>query len=275
MVLALRPPVYVGFDAATVSAAALARGFGRRRLAAFESVALPPGVLNPSPASPNVLRPRELREALSQLRSRVGRGTGAVLVLPEGSARLSLLEVEGSDLRDYARFRLGPGLPYPAQEAVVDVLKVGPGRALAGAVRRSIVEEYEAAAAEAGFVRARVDLAPIVALAGVVERDPSPAVHALLGDMALSLAACDGRGLVAYRQRRRDQAPGEAERLAAEAARTASLLGNGSAFRLTISGAGAKQIGRELAASGLSAEVRGPSDPPPAGETAWVAGLLA
>ncbi len=275
MVLALRPPVYVGFDATALSGAALARGFGRRRLSAFECVALPPGVLNPSPVSRNVLRPGELREALSSLRARLGRGSGAVLVLPEGAARLSLLEIEGSDLRDYARFRLGSGLPYPVQEAVVDVLKVGPGRALAGAVRRSIVEEYEAAAAGAGFVRARVDLAPLVGVAGVVERDPSPAVHALLGDRALSLAACDGRGLVAYRQRRRDPSAGEGERLFAEAARTARLLGNGSEFRLTLSGAGARQIGRELTASGLSVEVRGPSEPAPAGEMAWVAGLLA
>ncbi|HEY7514405.1 MAG TPA: hypothetical protein VIC87_08005, partial [Vicinamibacteria bacterium] len=99
MVLALRPPIYVGFDATTVSAATLARGFGRRRLGAFETVALAEGVLNTSPASSNVLRPGDLREALAQLRSRVGRGGGAVLVLPEGTARVSLLEVEGNDLR--------------------------------------------------------------------------------------------------------------------------------------------------------------------------------
>jgi hypothetical protein len=275
MVLALRPPIYVGFDATTVSAATLARGFGRRRLGAFETVALAEGVLNTSPASSNVLRPGDLREALAQLRSRVGRGGGAVLVLPEGTARVSLLEVEGNDLRDYARFRLASVLPYPVQEAVVDVLKVGPGRALAAAVRRSIVEDYEEAAAGAGFVRERVDLAPLVAVAGLLERDPSPAVHALLGERCLSLAASDRRGLVAFRQRWRDPAAGEGERLFAEAARTARLLGNGSEFRLTLSGAGARAIGRDLAASGLAVEVRGPRDPAPAGEAAWVAGLLA
>jgi hypothetical protein len=275
MVLALRPPVYVGFDATTLSAAALARGFGRRRLRVFESVALSPGVLNPSPVSPNVLRPGELREALSHLRSRLGRGGGAVLVLPEGTARLSLLEVEGNDLRDYARFRLGSGLPYPVQEAVVDVLRVGPGRALAAAVRRSIVEEYEAAAAGAGFERERVDLAPLVGVAGLLGRDPSLTVHALLGETALSLVAFDRRGLVTYRQRRRDPTEGEGERLFAEAVRTARLLGNGNDFRLTLSGAGAAEIGRDLTASGISVEVRGLAEPAPAREAAWVAGLLA
>src|SRR5262245_57249272 len=204
MVLALRPPVYVGFDAATLSAAVLARGFGRRRLRAFESVPLPPGALVPSAVAPNVTSPSDLREALARLRSRLDGVGPAVLVLPEGTARLALLEVEGKDLRDYARFRLGSGLPYPVQEALVDVLPVGPGRVLAAAVRRSVVEEYESAAAGAGFVRDRVDLAPLVGVAGLPPREPSPTVHALLGERALSLAACDGRGLVSYRQRRRD-----------------------------------------------------------------------
>jgi hypothetical protein len=275
MVLALRPPVYLGFDATTLSAAALARGFGRRRLRSFERVPLASGVLSPSAVSPNVLRPGDLREGLRQLRSRLDGVGGAVLVLPEGTARLSLLEVEGNDLRDYARFRLGSGLPYPIQEAVVDVLKVGPGRALAAAVRRSIVEEYEAAAADAGFLRDRVDLAPLVGVAGLLQRDSSPTVHVLLGETALSLAALDRRGFVAYRQRRRDPGEGEGERLFAEAVRTARLLGNGDDFRLTLSGAGATQIGRDLTASGISVEVRGLAEPAPASEAAWVAGLLA
>jgi hypothetical protein len=275
MVLALRPPLYLGFDAMTLSAAAPARGFGRRRLRSFERVPLPPGVLSPSAVAPNVLRPDELCEGLRRLRDQLPRGGSAVLVLPEGTARLALLEVEGNDVRDYARFRLASSLPYPLAEAVVDVLRVGPGRALAAAVRRSIVEEYEAAASGAGFVSERVDLAPLVGLAGLLDRDPSPTVHALLGETALSLAAFDRRGLVAYRQRRRDPAAGEAERLFAEAARTARLLGNGSEFRMTVSGVGASGIGRELTASGLSVEVRGPVEPPLAGESAWLAGLLA
>ena len=133
----------------------------------------------------NVLLPGDLREALSPTPVRsLGRGSGAVLVLPEWTARLALLEVEGNDVKDYARFRLASSLPYPLAEAVVDVLRVGPGRALAAAVRRSIVEEYETAAAGAGFVSERVDLAPLVGLAGLLDRDPSPTVHALLGETA-------------------------------------------------------------------------------------------
>ncbi len=275
MVLALRPPVYVGFDAASLSGAVLARGFGGRRLQSFARIPLSTDVLAPSAVSPNVLRPEEMREALRRLRQQLGRGGPATLVLPDGVARLSLLEIEGEDLRDYARFRLGSGLPYPLSEAVVDVLPAGPGRVLAAAVRRCIVEEYEAAAAAAGFARERVDLAPLVGLAGMLEHDRGPKVHALLGERALSLAAFDAKGIAAFRQRRRDPAPGEGERLFAEAVRTARLLGDGDDFRLTLSGAGAGELGRELAAAGLSAETRGPAEPAGAGEAAWLAGLLA
>jgi len=275
MVLALRAPVYVGFDAATLSAAVPARGFGRRRLQSFERIHLSPGAIAPSAVSPNLLRPEEVRDALRRLREQLGRVGPAVLVLPDAAARLSLLDVEGDDQRDYARFRLSSGLPYPVSEALVDVLPVGPGRALAAAVRRSIVEEYEAAASAAGFVKERVDLAALVGLAGILERDPSPRVHILLGETSISLAALDARGIVAFRQRRRDVAAGEGERLFAEAARTARILGDGDRFRLTLSGADAPTLGRELEAAGLSAETRGPVEPAGAGEAAWLAGLLA
>jgi hypothetical protein len=275
MGVGLRPPVYVAFDAASLTGAVFGRGFGRRRLRSFVRIPLPPDALAPSAVSPNVLRPEETRDALRRLRQQLGRGGPATLVLPEGVARLALLEVEGENLRDYARFRLGPSLPYPAGEAVVDVLPAGPGRALAAAVRRSIVEEYEAAATAAGFTRERVDLAPFIGLAGMLQRDRAPKVHALLGEAALCLAAFDGRGIAVVRQRRRDPAPGEGERLFAEAARTARLLGDGDAFRLTLCGAGAGELARELVAAGLPAESRGPAEPAGAGEVAWLTGLLA
>jgi hypothetical protein len=275
MVLALRSPVYLGFDAVTLSGAVLSRGFGRRRLRAFETAPLPAGVLNPSPVSRNVLRPADLAEALSHLRARLGRIGPATLVLPEGTARLVLLDVNAENLRDYARFRLSAGLPYPLDEAMVDVLRVGGGRALAAAVRRAVVEEYEAAAAAAGFERERVDLAPFVGIAGLLGRDSAPRVHAALGETALSLAGFDAQGVAVFRQRRRDPAAGEAERLFTEASRTARLLGNGAEFRLTLSGAGASRIGQELASSGLSVEVQRPPAPAPGAEAAWLAGLLA
>jgi hypothetical protein len=276
MVLGLRSPLYLAFDATTLSAATVSQAFRRRHIRAFETMSLPAGVLAPSAVSPNVIRPADLREALSRLRARLGRTGAATLVLPEGTARLMLLDASGESIRDYARFRLAAGLPYPIEEALVDVLPVSGGRALAAAVRRSIVEEYEAAAGDAGFERERVDLAPLMGLAGILSRGgPSPRVHALLGESALSLAAVGAAGLGAIRQRRRDPGPGEPEWLLAEAARTARLLGNGDEFHLSVAGPGASAIAQELASSGLSVQVPQVSAPAPGGDAAWLAGLFA
>src|SRR5438045_2792699 len=75
----------------------------------------------------------------------VGRGK-VVLVLPDGVARTALVEVSGGvAARELARYRVTPGLPYPPEEALVDVLPLDDGRVVAAAVRRSLVEGYEAA----------------------------------------------------------------------------------------------------------------------------------
>jgi hypothetical protein len=91
-----------------------------------------------------------------------------------------------TDPRELVRFRLASSLPYPPGEAVVDVLPLGGGRLLGAAVRRSVVAEYESVATAAGFEQEGVDLAPLVALAGLARR--ASGVHVILGDAALSLA---------------------------------------------------------------------------------------
>jgi hypothetical protein len=277
MVLGLRPPVFVAFDAASLTGAVLTRGFGSPLVSSFARVPLAEGALRPSPASPNLLRPHDVADALKRLAEELGRSGRSVLVLPDGVARLLLLEVTGEDLQDYARFRLAGSLPYPAAEAIVDVLPVGGGRVLAAAVRRAVVEEYEAAATAAGFPRERVDLSPLVALAGALKRERAADVHAFLGEASLSLAALDAQGLRAFRQRRRDAAPGEAQRLFDDALRTVRA-GDGEAdagLRLSLSGAGAPALARELAAAGRTVVARPPDGPAAASEVAWLAGLLA
>jgi len=279
MVLGLRPPVFVAFDAASLAGAAFARGFGGRRLQSFSRVPLEAGALLPSPANANLPRPHEVIDALRRLGDELGRTGTSVLVLPDGVARLVLFEMAGEDLRDYARFRLASSLPYPISEAVVDVLPVGGGRALAAAVRRAVVEEYEAVAAAAGFARERVDLSPLVALAGTLKRERDADVHAFLGEASFSLAALDARGVRIFRQRRRDPGPGEAQRLFAEALRTARA-GEGEHgavddLRLCLSGAGADALAQELAAAGRTVVTRPPGGPAGASEVAWLAGLLA
>ena len=277
MVALRRPLVFVAFDAASVTGAVFARGFSGPRLQSFARVPLETGALLPSATNANLLRPGEVAEALKRLREELGRSGRSVLVLPDGVARLLILEATGGDQREYARFRLAGALPFPAAEAIVDVLSVGGGRVLAAAVRRAVVEEYEAAATEAGFPRERVDLSPLVALAGALKRERDADVHAFLGESSVSLAALDDQGLRAIRQRRRDAGPGESRRLFDEAVRTVRTADAEPAagVRLSLSGAGAIALARELAAEGRAVVAQPREGPTGASEVAWLAGLLA
>jgi hypothetical protein len=245
----------VAFDAASVSAAVMAPSLRGPRLRGLEVVPLAPGAILPLALSPNLSRPEEVSAALERLRPRLG-SDRVTLVLPDGLARVLLLEApRGAEPREYARFRLGPALPYPLAEAAVDVLPLDGRRFLAAAVRREVVAGYEAAAAAAGLVPERADLAPLAALSGLL-RQPRPAsvVEIVLGDAALSLAAFDRGRLCAFRSRRRDPGPGEAARVGAEATRTAVVGGvDGPCFRVT--GPGARGFRDGLAAAGHQAEV--------------------
>ena len=273
IVASVRPRLVVAFDASGVSGALFARALTRPRLRAFARIELPPGALTPSALGSNVQRPDAVGEALEALRQRLGNGSGATLVLPDGVGRVLLLDTpEGTHDRDYVRFRLAAALPYPADEATFDVLSLGRGRALGAAVRRSVVAEYEQAAAGAGFTQERVDLAPLIAVAGLLRRGAG--VHVILGDAALSLATFQDARLTAFRTRRRDPGPGEARRLLEEAERTA-LLGGGDGV-VTFVGPGARGLVQELVASGRPVSLGpGAEDAPGAPEAAWLAGVLA
>jgi len=272
IVASARPRLVVAFDASSVSGARFARALTRSRLSTFARIELPPGAVNPSALGPNVQRPDAVGEALAALRRRLGSGSGATLVLPDGVGRVLLLDTpQGTDDRAYLRFRLAASLPYPAEEATFDVLSLGRGRALGAAVRRSVVEEYEQAAVGAGFTQERVDLAPLIAVAGLLRRGAG--VHVLLGDAALSLAAFQDARLTAFRTRRRDPGPGEARRLLEEAERTA-LLGGGDGA-VTFVGAGARGLVQELVAWGRPVSLGpGGESAPDGAEAAWLAGAL-
>jgi hypothetical protein len=199
------------FDAASISGGRARGTVGGGGLRAVERVPLDEGALAPSPTEPNLRRESVVKAALDELLSRLGRPTRAVLVLPLGVARLALLEAErGADPRDLARFRLAPGLPFPAEEAIVDALPAGGGRLLAGAVRRPVVAEYERLVTEAGLSVERVDLWPMAAAAA---RQAETGLELFLGDVAFGVADRDGGELRAFQCRWRDRGPGDLERI--------------------------------------------------------------
>ena len=121
---------------------------------------------SPGPVDANVVRAAEVQRAIAEVAGGLEGGRGPVsLILPGGVARTALLELAaGVTAREFARYRITPGLPYPPDEALVDVLPVDGGRVLAAAVRRSVVEGYEAVAAAAGLDVERL----------VAPRPPSP-----------------------------------------------------------------------------------------------------
>jgi hypothetical protein len=268
--------LFVGFDAFSVTAATVSKGPGRRRVKGFARVPLDPGTLLPSPAGSNVVRRDEVRGALEQALGDLPGGGQATLVLPDGIARLAVMEPpSGADPRDYLRFRLASSLPWPSADAIVDFLSVGRGRVLAAAVRRGTVSEFEHLASGAGLSVDRVLLGPLVAVGGLVGRGRRPGVHAVMGDVALCLAAIEDGTLAAFRNRRRDRSEGEGERLLAEAHRTARMAGDGERpVQLAVSGADCGRLRDALGTSAAPGGLEPPREWPDAAETAWLGGML-
>jgi hypothetical protein len=267
--------LFLGFDVSAVTAAALGEGLGGRRVRGFARVPLEPGALSPSAAGPNLRRVEDVRGAIRRALEGLGRGR-VRLVLPDGVARVALVDVpEGADPRDYVLFRLASSLPFPAAEAIVDALPAGGHRVIGAAVRRAAVAEYEQAASGAGLEIERVHLAPLVALAGLMRGGARDAVHAVLGDVGVCLAAFRDGVPTALRSRRRDRAAGEASWLRAEASRAEASAGNGAGpVRLVVSGAGAGRLRRELGADTAGRGLDGLGEWPDAAETAWLGGLV-
>lgn len=273
----------VAFDASGVSGAALGRGLGTPRVRALALAPLLPGALWPSPFEPNLRRSEEVAHAAREVaRALRLRDAPVCLVLPDGVARLTDLDVpEGTSPVSFARYRLAPSLPYPIDEAVVDVLALGGSRVLAAAVRRSVLEGYEAAAAAAGLAQERVDLSPLGALAALGASAPAgePVVDLVLGDAAVSLACRRGGAVGVVRNRRRDPSSGEWRRLHAEADRTAILGGEAPGARMRVVGAGALALVRDMQAAGAPAEagwhVAGEGVPADGVELAWLGAALA
>ena len=267
--------LYLGLDASAVTAAALGEGLGGRRVRAFARVPLDQGALAPSPSGPNLPRGDETRAAVRRAVGDLGGGR-VTLVLPDGIARVALVELpQGADPRDYVLFRLAASLPFPATEAIVDVLPAGGRLVVGAAVRRATVAEYEQSASGAGLEVDRVHLAPLVALAGLMRAGARDAVHVVLGDVALCLASFRGGGPAALRNRRRDRSAGEASWLLEEASRAAAAAGDGvGPVRLVLSGAGAAGLRRELGVEDVGRGLEAPGDWPEAAETAWLGGLV-
>jgi hypothetical protein len=245
----------VAFDRSSV-AGGLVQG---KKLRALSVVRLSPGALEPSALEPSLGRPDEVLDALRSVAATLrATSIAARALLPGGVARIVLMDPPGAgvDPLEFARFRLGKGLPYPEGEAVVDRVALRAGRSLGVAIRRAIVESYEALLARAGLVQERIDLTPVAALLGLeAGRPKGDAALVILGDGAATWAVTGQGGLRALRCRLRDPGPNEGARLADELERTGKALEGGLAVRrIRVVGPGASGLIATLLARGLPAE---------------------
>ncbi len=270
--------LFLALDARAVSAAFVSGGLGRRRVQGFVRVPLAPGELVPSPSSENLQRPDQVREALGRALEALGRAHArCTLVLPDGIARFALLPLPpDADASEYVRFRLAASLPWPSSEAIVDVLPAGRGFVVGAAVRRSVVAEYEQAAASSGLDLERVHLAPLLALGTLLHARSQEAVHVVLGDTAACIAAVSRGRVVALSSRRRDSSAGEAARLLEDAERTARLATNGrERHTVLLSGSDSARLRSEGGTAGPEPALAAPGEWPDAAEAVWLRGLLA
>ena len=277
----MRTRAILAFDASAVSGALLGWTFGGMRIRGFARAPLSPGALVPSALEPNIAREPEVRDAVARVASELAIGRSPVAVIaPQGVARLILLDVPpGVEASELARFRFAD-LPYPAAEAVVDVLPVRGERAVAAAMRSLVVEDYEAVVAAAGVAQERLDITSLAALAALLKDAAGGGLvlDVILGDAAYAMAAHRDGVLSVLRHRRRDRRDGEAARLRLEAERTAALAG-GEMDKVRVVGSGAASLLREWSAAGLAAapgwEGEGAGVPRDAAELPWLGALLA
>src|SRR5260221_5585987 len=147
------------------------------RLEVFTGRRLSEGVIAPVLNGPNVLTATALRTALTGVLGAVaGKSRDVILVLPDVAIRVVLLDFEAlpekpAEAEPVIRFRLKKSLPFDVEQAVLSyevARSNGNIRGVAAVSTGDIVEKYEKAVRDAGYVSGVV-LHSCVAALGVVQ----------------------------------------------------------------------------------------------------------
>ena len=170
-------------------------------------------------------------------------------------ARFALLDPPPhTEARDFARFRLGPSLPFASEEAIVDVVPAGRSRVLAAAVRRDVVAGYEDLAASCGLAIERIDLMPLTAVAARRASSPASALDLILGEAAFAVCLHEQGELRAFHLRWRDPGLGDHGRIARALDLAARDHGGAVAPRVLVMGEGSREVAAALVAQGRPAQ---------------------
>ena len=159
---------------------------------------LPTGSVVPSLKDANVLQPAALANAIGDAMQTVGgRSRDVTAVLPDAAIRTVLLDFDSlpSDAQDASgviRFRMRKSLPFDVEKARLSyhvVRGAAQVRVVAAVALASVVEEYEAAIVEAGYVPGVVLPSTIAALSAVESNRPTLVVK--VDSAAVTVAIID------------------------------------------------------------------------------------
>lgn len=149
------------------------------RLEMFTSRQLPAGTISPGLTAPNVINAEALRTAISGALGAVsGKARDVIVIVPDAAIRVLLLDFETlptkpQEIDAVIRFRLKKSLPFDVEQAVVSYeIRRGNGlvRVVAAVSPRNIVQEYEAAFRDSGYMPGVV-LPSSVAALGTLQGD--------------------------------------------------------------------------------------------------------
>jgi type IV pilus assembly protein PilM len=147
------------------------------RVELYTTRQLPPGAVVPGLASPNVVDPAALRTAIAGALQAVSGGSkDVIVVIPDTAIRTLLLDFDSlpakpQEIEPVIRFRMKKSLPFDVDDAALsyEVIRGNGNVSVVAAVSpRSVIEEYEAAFRDEGYIPGVV-LSSSVAALGIVD----------------------------------------------------------------------------------------------------------
>jgi Tfp pilus assembly PilM family ATPase len=209
------PGVAVEISAHYVSAAAIEPRGGRAAVSAHAAEALPPGAVVPALAAQNIHNRPAVAAALGRVLDRVGRVRRLALVVPDMTAKVSMVRFEqvpsrAHDLDQLIRWQVRKTAPFAVELAQMSYVKGHQGAEgqefIVTLARRDVVEEYEAICAAAGAHAGLVDIVTFNVINAVVAGG-APAADWLVVNVAadaMSVAILRGAELMFFRNRASD-----------------------------------------------------------------------
>jgi type IV pilus assembly protein PilM len=172
------------------------------RVEMFTTRQLPAGTIAPGLNAPNVLNAQALRTAISGALSAVGgKSRDITVVIPDAACRVLLLDFETlptklEETDPVIRFRLKKSLPFDVEQAAVSYeikRAINSVRVVAAVSPRAIVEEYEAALRDLGYLPG-VLLPSSLAALGIVEGQ-KPTLLLKVDSTNITIAAAENNEL--------------------------------------------------------------------------------